>query len=158
MSVENQCVCCGETIAEGRQVCPRCESCPHAMRKPVFMHDIKYLGEWYWCEIEGFEGLARMRSGEFCFLERSIMGWREETLGEIYARRKKSNFAPRIRLWKSENEKDAPTAQERAAGGWSDISRLWYPDARDILDDAARTREFVQTGRTVWEDEGNAAD
>lgn len=24
--MENRCVCCGEIIPEGRQVCPRCES------------------------------------------------------------------------------------------------------------------------------------
>lgn len=27
-AVDNTCVCCGEIIPEGRQVCPRCEKVP----------------------------------------------------------------------------------------------------------------------------------
>lgn len=122
------------------------------MRKPVFAQDIAFLGKWYWCEIEGFEEVARRQSGNMIFLENEIMGWECLTLGEIWKKREEVNFAPRIRYWESENEKDKPTAEERAASGWDDASRLWLPDIHDMIIES-REAEYLQNGRTVWEGE-----
>lgn len=127
------------------------------MRKPIFIRDIKFLGKWYWCEIEGFEKVARRQSGNILFLEKEIMGWNAETLGDIWRKQKEVNFAPRIRYWESKGKNDAPTAEERAQGGWDDSNRLWLPDIRDMII-KSRKAEYLQNGRTVWEDENNAAD
>lgn len=124
------------------------------MRKPVFAQNIAFLGKWYWCEIEGFEKVARRQSGNMIFLENEIMGWECLTLGEIWKKQKEVNFAPHIRYWESENENDEPTAEERAASGWDDVSRLWCPYIRDMMVES-RKSEYLQTGRTVWEDEDN---
>ena len=122
------------------------------MRKPVFARDIAFLGKWYWCEIEGFEKVARRQSGNMIFLENEIMGWECLTLGEIWKKQKEVNFAPRIRYWESENENDEPTAEERAASGWDDVNRLWLPCIRDMMTEN-RKAEYLQNGRTVWEGE-----
>lgn len=122
------------------------------MRKTVFMQDIASLGKWYWCEIEGFEKVARRQSGNMIFLENEIMGWECLTIGEICKKREEVNFAPRIRYWESENENDEPTAEERAASGWDDACRLWLPDINDMIIES-REAEYLQTGRTVWEGE-----
>lgn len=122
------------------------------MRKPVFTRDIAFLGKWYWCEIEGFEKVARRQSGNMIFLENEIMGWECLTLGEIWKKQKEVNFAPRIRYWESENENDEPTAEERAASGWDNVSRLWVTYIRDMMTES-RKAEYLQNGRTVWEGE-----
>lgn len=122
------------------------------MRKPVFAQDIVFLGKWYWCEVEGFEKVARRQSGNMIFLENEIMGWECLTLGEIWKKQKEVNFAPRIRYWESENENDEPTAEERAASGWDDVNRLWLPCIRDMMTEN-RKAEYLQNGRTVWEGE-----
>lgn len=122
------------------------------MRKPVFVQDIVFLGKWYWCEVEGFEKVARRQSGNMIFLENEIMGWECLTLGEIWKKQKEVNFAPRIRYWESENENDEPTAEERAASGWDDVNRLWLPCIRDMMTEN-RKAEYLQNGRTVWEGE-----
>ena len=121
------------------------------MRKPVFLDDIKFLGEWYWCEIEGFEKVVRKQSGGMAFLEHSIMGWDVDTLGDVWKKQKEVNFAPRIRFWESESADDKPTAEERAAGGWEDLCRMWYPPYFILMDDS-RMEEFKRTGRTVWDE------
>lgn len=33
--MENRCVCCGEIIPEGRQVCPLCEEESHRQKKKI---------------------------------------------------------------------------------------------------------------------------
>lgn len=124
------------------------------MRKPVFVQDIAFLGKWYWCEIEGFEKVARRQSGYMIFLENEIMGWKCLTLGEILKKQKEVSFSPRIRYWESENENDEPTAEERAASGWDNVSRLWVPNIRDMMIESHEA-EYLQNGRTVWEDENN---
>lgn len=127
------------------------------LRKPVFTDDIDYLGVWYWCEVEGYEKLARRASGNMMFIEKEVMGWDVKTQGDIWKRQKEVNYAPRFRLWKSEMEDDMPTPEERAAGAWSDEDRLWMPTSNYLFggmkeENDARWEEFCRTGRTVWED------
>lgn len=126
------------------------------MRKPVFLDDIKFLGKLYWCEIEGYEKVVRKQSGNMCFLERSIMGWDVDTLGDVFKKQREVIFAPRLRFWESESIDDAPTAEERAVGSWDDYCRLWYPASLYLLKDD-KMEEFKRTGRTVWEEKENRA-
>lgn len=121
------------------------------MRKPVFLDDIKFLGKWYWCEIEGHEKVVRRQSGAMIFLEREIMGWDVDTLGDIWKKQREVNFSPRWRFWESESKDDAPTAEERASGSWDNWCRLWLPDFHDMRNHD-REEEFLRTGRTVWEE------
>lgn len=124
------------------------------MRKPVFLSDVEYIGKWYWCEIEGFENVARRKSGAMLFLEKEIMGWDVTTLDDIWKKQKEINYAPRLRLWESENESDKPTKEEREAGSWDNWSRLWLPNYRNM--NKSREAEFLATGRTVWEKKEDA--
>ena len=45
--MENTCVCCGEIIPEGRQVCPSCEEvkyvCPECGNKLTLMYSGNYI-------------------------------------------------------------------------------------------------------------------
>lgn len=118
------------------------------MRKPIFIFDINRLGEWYYVEIQGYDTLALMQSGDFAFVERKIMGWPEETLGEIMLRQRREN-APCWRFWKASEGK--PTAADRRAHGWNCTCRVWRPSIED-MQNRSRYLEYTRTGRTRWED------
>lgn len=42
--MDNRCVCCGEIIPEGRQVCPGCENAPLRETLIEFIRQVQYLG------------------------------------------------------------------------------------------------------------------
>ena len=123
------------------------------LRKPVFLENIDWLGKWYWIEVQGYEKMIRKQSGNFAFIENSIMGWNCKTLGDIWAKQKEVNFAPRYRMWEGD---DPPTQQERDAEEWKDNCRVWMPDSKvlfDVINGKARYKEWKLTGRTVWKEE-----
>jgi len=115
------------------------------MRAPIF--DIPYLGVMYWVEVEGCQRMARKMSGNFAFLEKEILGWKVDTLGDIFQKQKEVVFAPRVRYWEGE---EPPTEEERKAGVWKDEKRLWYPVDPGWMTDQEKISEFLATGRTVW--------
>ena len=43
--MEERCVCCGETIPEGRQVCASCENCKHNTEKDYVLHCKPCIGQ-----------------------------------------------------------------------------------------------------------------
>lgn len=120
------------------------------MRKPIFLSDIDRIGEYFWIEIEGYEHMAFRPAGSFGGTESEIMGWKCETLADIFKKEREVNYAPRIRYWRGEEE---PTAEERAVGRWENESRCWMPNSLYIQDDDTkdeRWQEFIETGRTQW--------
>ena len=120
------------------------------MRNPVFLSDIKQLGQWYWIEIEGCEKMLLRQSGNFAAAENEILGWGCKTLGEVFEKQKEVNYAPRVRYW--EGFAEAPTKAEREDGSWRGDSRCWAPNILRMDEDArdARWAEYLETGRTQW--------
>lgn len=124
------------------------------MRKPLFLSEINKLGEWFWVEVEGYYPMIKRQSGNFAGVEKYILGWDAQTLGDIIRMEREANYAPRVRYWRGGDE---PTAEERAAGRWENESRLWTPDIRDS-EDKAKWREYLETGRTQWPQPSDPAD
>lgn len=53
MAYENTCVCCGEVIPEGRQVCPRCEELVDRWNSAAHVQPI-FLDELLRCILDGY--------------------------------------------------------------------------------------------------------
>lgn len=124
------------------------------MNKPTNLDGIKYLGQWFWVEIEGYEDIVRLQSGNFAFIEKKIMGWECETLGDIFERQQKEK-APRVRFWACEEK---PSAEERAKGEWWNECRVWMPLINEIYDPVNRCyhedrwEQFCNDGTCHWDD------
>lgn len=116
------------------------------MREPLFLEDLDTFGEKVWIEVEGYDRMIQRPVGRMMGVEKEILGWSVETLGDIFEKRKEANYAPRVRYWRGE---DMPTVEERAAGAWDNLDRLWFPSVPGG-ETKEQMAEFEETGRTVW--------
>lgn len=116
------------------------------MRKPLLVEELCTFGEKVWIEVEGYDKMIQRPVGAMMGVEKEILGWDVETLGDIFEKQRETNYAPRVRYWRGA---EMPTAEERAAGAWDNMNRQWFPSVPGGTTEE-QWAEFEKTGRTVW--------
>ena len=67
------------------------------MREPLSVEDLDNFGEMIWIEVEGHDRMIQRPVSAMTGVEKEILGWDVETLGELFQKQREANYAPRVR-------------------------------------------------------------